>query len=113
MSTQGIERGSLFKGNAHTAATALTAWDAVTGRYVPLQSASVTVRLSLTAQGSAIAGLGPLVCVEAPAGTYSATFPAASLAGLTDGDTVYQVVAVGLSAVLTTPLVVRPARYVP
>jgi hypothetical protein len=113
MSTQGIERGSLFKGNAHTAATALTVWDALTGRYVPLQGASVTVRLSLTVQGSAIAGLGPLDCVEAPVGTYGATFAAASLAGLTDGDTVYQVVAVGASAVLTTPLVVRPARFVP
>lgn len=113
MSTQGIERGSLFKGNAHVASTALTAWDAAAGTYVPLAGASVTVRLALTPQGAAIAGLGPVACVEAPTGTYSATFAAADVAGLTDGDTVYQVVAVGSSAVLTTPLVVRPARYVP
>jgi hypothetical protein len=113
MSTQGVERGSLFKGNAHTASTAITVFDAATGQYVPLQSASVTARISATPQGAALSGLGPLDCSEAPAGTYSATFDAASLAGLTDGATVYQVIAVGTSAVLTTPLLVRPARYVP
>lgn len=113
MSTQGIERGSLFKGNAHTAITAVTVWNAATGTYVPLTGASVTARLALTPQGAAISGLGPVSCVESPSGTYSATFAAASLAGLTDDDTVYQVIAVGSSAVLTTPLVVRAARYIP
>jgi hypothetical protein len=113
MSTQGIERGSLFKGNAHTAITALTVWDAGIGTYVPLQGASVTARLSLTPQGAAIAGLGPLSCVEAPSGTYSATFAASAINTLTPGDTVYQVVAVGSSAVLSTPLLVRDARFIP
>lgn len=113
MSTQGIERGSLFKGNAYTAATALTAWDAVAGTYVPLQGASVTIRIAATPQGTALAGLGPLACVEAPGGTYSATFTAASIDTLTNDATVYQVVAVGTSAVLTTALLVRSARFVP
>lgn len=113
MSTQGIERGSIFKGNDHLASTAITAWDAIAGIYLPLQGASVTARIASTPQGTALAGLGPLACVEAPAGTYSVTFPAASLASLTNDATVYQVVAVGTSAVLSTPLLVRSARFVP
>lgn len=113
MSTQGVERGSLFKGNAHTAITALTVWDAVLGRYVPLVGASVTVRLSTTPQGSAISGLGPLPCTEVPGGTYSATFAASAIDTLITGETVYQVAAVGSVAVLSTPLVVRDARYIP
>jgi hypothetical protein len=113
MSTQGIERGSLFLGNAHTARTVVTVFDVATGDYVPLQGASVTVRIAATPQGAAIAGLGPVDCTEAPAGTYAATFEASALAGLTVGHTVYQVIAVGSSAILSTPLVVRDARYVP
>lgn len=113
MSTQGIERGSLFKGNAHTAITALTVWDAVLGRYVPLVSANVTVRMATSPQGTAISGLGPLTCTQVPGGTYSATFAASAINTLTTDTTVYQVVAVGSDAVLSTPLIVRDARYIP
>lgn len=113
MSTQGIERGSIFKGNDHSAIVALTTWDAATGRYIALTGATVTARIASTPQGTALAGLGPLACVEAPAGTYSVTFPAASLASLTNDATIYQVIAVGTSAVLTTALLVRSARFVP
>lgn len=113
MSTQGIERGSLFTGNAHTAITALTIWNAATGKYIPLTGASVTARMALTPQGTAISGLGPVSCTEAPSGTYSATFTAAAISTLTPDTTVYQVIAVGSDAVLSTPLLVRDARYIP
>jgi hypothetical protein len=113
MSTQIAERGSLFLNNAHTAITALTIWDAVQGRYVPLVGASVTVRIAGTPQGAAISGLGPVTCTEAPAGTYSGTFSATAVSTLTVGTTVYQVVAAGTEAVLSTPLLVRDARYIP
>lgn len=113
MSTQGIERGSLFKGNAHTAITALTVWHAASGKYIPLTGATVTARVALTPQGTAISGLGPVSCTEAPNGTYSATFAASAINTLTTDTTVYQVIAVGSDAVLSTPLLVRDARYIP
>jgi hypothetical protein len=107
------QRGSLYLNNAHTAITALTIWDAFSGTYAPLAGASVTVRISATPQGAAISGLGPVTCLEAPAGTYSGTFSAAAVTTLTAGDTVYQVVAVGTEAVLSTPMLVRDVRYLP
>lgn len=113
MSTQGIERGSLFKGNSHTAITALSTWHASTGKYIPLVGATVTARLALSPQGAAISGLGPITCTEAPNGTYSATFAASAVNTLTTDTTVYQVIAVGTDAVLSTPLIVRDARYIP
>lgn len=101
----------LYKGNNHTARAAITVFDAGTGNYIPLAGGSVTARIAATPQGAALAGLGPTACSEAPTGTYAATFAAADLASLTNGDTVYQVIAVGTSAVLTTPLMVQPERY--
>jgi hypothetical protein len=105
------QSGTLNLGNAYASVWALTRFDTVLGRWVPLQGAVVTVALTTDLAGS------PQVSVTAPetavAGTYAVTIPAATIdAAFSAATLVYERVTAGGSAVGVKPLTVAPVRYV-